>query len=246
MRENRSSDFVMENSETGQFLTPRRNSSNISKIHLESSYVRTRYLERLIDVCKRLTEFTFWTRPVLDINHSNPRGLGVIAPKTLSRALLSHRHSLDALELEIGDAIADFDTEEPPLPLEPSPREKSIRAQSDISIENIMGTGRILVHFTSLTRLTINLWLLFYFAMGDKPISQGGQAHDDSPGKSPHNSYQDRTGQRSQQDNETAIRENLKVKHMHGSKDENYQILIESLPPRLEYLCILEYHTGFN
>jgi hypothetical protein len=246
MRENRSGGFVMENADAGQFSTPRPNSSNISKIHFESSYVGTRYLERLIDVCKRLTEFTFWTRPPLDINHSNPRGIGVIAPNTLARALLSHRFSLEALVLEIGDVIADFDTEEPPLPLEPSLGENNDRAQSDISIENLIGTGRILVHFTSLTSLTINLRLLFYFAMGNKPVGGRGQDHQYSPGKGLHNSYQDRAGQRSQQDNKTAIRENLEANHMHGSKDKRYQNLIESLPPRLEYLCILGYHYGYD
>ncbi|OBT71047.1 hypothetical protein VF21_09953 [Pseudogymnoascus sp. 05NY08] len=164
----------------------------------------------------------------------------------LARALLSHRLSLEVLDLEIGDVIAGFDTEEPPLPREPSLDEKNGRAQSDISIENLMGTGRILVHFTSLTRLTINLRLLFYFAMGDKPVSGRGQGRHDSPGKAPLNPYQDGAGQRSQQDNGTAIREDLEDKYMHGSKNEKCQILTESLPPRLEYLCILGYHSGYN
>ncbi|OBU00032.2 hypothetical protein VE01_01715 [Pseudogymnoascus verrucosus] len=242
MRENRSGGFVIENADAGQFSTPRPNSSDISKIYFESSYVTTRYLERLIDVCKRLTEFTFWTRPPLDINHPNPRGIGVIAPKTLARALLSHRLSLEVLDVEIGDVIADFDTEELPLPLEPSLGERNCRAQSDISIENLMGTGRILVHFTSLTRLTINLRLLFYLAMGDKPVSGSGQDHHDSP----RYSYRDRAGQRSQQNNKTAIHEDLEAKHMHGSRDEKYQTLIESLPPKLEHLCILGYHYGYD
>lgn len=231
MSENRSGVFGMEDANAGLFSTPSPNSSDISKIHFESSYVRTRYLELIIGICKRLTEFTFWTRPRLGINHSNPRGLGVIAPKTLGRALLSQRHSLEALDLEIDDTIADFDTEEPSLLYE---------------LSLLADTGRILVHFTSLTRLTINLRLLLYFAMDDKPVSEGGKIDNDSPGEGSRNSCQDSAGHRSQQDNEAASGEDLEVRHRRELKDKKDQILIEFLPPKLEYLCILGYYAGFN
>lgn len=213
-----------------QYITPCPNSSNISKINIESSYVRTRYLERLIDVCKRLVEFTYWTGPVPFNYYLNPRGLGIIAPKTLARALLSQRHSLEALDLEIDDAIADFDTEEPPLQRQPSPNEQNHDAESDISTENLMGGGGILVNFTSLTRLTLNLRLFFYLATGVKPMS-GGQDRDDSQGEGPQSYRPERAGQSSQHDNDTTVHEDLDMNHIHGSKDEKYQPLIKTLPP---------------
>lgn len=225
------------------FLRPCPKSTNINRIHIEFSYVRTRYLELLIDVCKRLREFTYWTGPALDKYYSNPRQLGVIAPETLARALLSKRHSLESLDLEIDDAMADFDTEEPPIPRQPSLGGHD--AESDIPIENLMGAGGFLVHFTYLTRLTLNLRLFFYFATGTNPVSVGRQDRGDK-NEGPQSYHPDTEGQSSQHDNNTTIHEDLELNNTPGSKDEKYQRLVKTLPPRLEYLCILGYRRGFN
>lgn len=49
-----------------------------------------------------------------------------------------------------------------------------------------------------------------------------------------------------QHDNDTTVHEDLEVNHIHGPEDEKYQPLIKTLPPRLEYLCILGYHRDLN
>lgn len=229
-----------------QFITPCPNSSNISKIHIESSYVTTRYLERLINICKRLTEFTYWTGPVPDIFYLNPRGLGVIAPKTLARALLSQRHSLEALDLEIDDAIADFDTEELPLQRQSPLSEQNYCTEPNTSIENLIDTKGILVHFTSLTRLTLNLRLFFYFATGVRPMGMDGQDRNESQGEGPQSYRPERARQSSHHDDDITTHEDSEFNHTRRSKDEKYQPLIKLLPPKLEYLCILDYHYGFN
>lgn len=244
MREIHARSFMQVRDE--QFITPCPKSSNISKIHIESSYVTTRYLKLLVDMCKRLTEFTYWTGPVPDIYFLNPRQLGVIAPKTLVRALLSQRRSLEALDLEIDDAIADFDTEEAPLQRQPTLSEQNHDTEPDTKIEGLIGTTGILIHFTSLTRLTLNLRLFFYFATGVRPMGMDGQGRDESQGEGPQSYRPERAGQSSQHDNDITTLEDLELNHTHKLKDEKCQPLIKTLPPRLEYLCILDYHHGFN
>lgn len=240
-------DFELWNSYYEQAtVRPCSNSSNINKIHLENSYVGTRYLEYLIDICKRLTKFTYWTGPVPELYRSNPRFFGVIALKTLARALLSQRHNLETLDLVIDDAYADFDTEEPPLQHQPYLGGQNHGTESDNLTENLTGAGGILVHFTSLTRLTLNVRLFFYFAMGVRPITMGGQDLHGSQGARSQSYRPAGAGQSLEHDDRTDMHEDLEVNHMPGSKDERYQPLIKTLPPRLEYLCICGYHRGLN
>ena len=156
-------------------------SSNISKIHIGFSHVGSRYLERLINVSRRLTEFTYSTGSLPEFYLAHPdQALCVWAPKTLERALLSHRHSLGVLDLDVADALVDFDAEDPPLSPRPSPSGQDHGTECDISIEIHTDTTGILVHFRALTRLSLSLQLFFYFTMGIGRMSAGEQDRDQS------------------------------------------------------------------
>lgn len=76
------------------------------KIHIGFSYVSSRYLERVINVSRPPTGHLFdgAARGLLRCALSS---LICLAPKTLDRALLSHRLSLKVLDLDV--AVADFD-----------------------------------------------------------------------------------------------------------------------------------------
>lgn len=97
-----------------------------------------------------------------------------------------------------------------------------------------------------MTCLTLNLRIFLYLAMGIKPLSVDDQGREDSHREDPQSYYHDIPRQMQHHDNNTTMREDLNLKNMLGSKHEKHQTLIETLPPRLEYLCILGYHRGFH
>ncbi|KAJ0426195.1 hypothetical protein BJY00DRAFT_273164 [Aspergillus carlsbadensis] len=156
------SDVVEEDENGRPGLEPR--SSDITNIALHHSSVSSSYLASLICSCKTLKSFSY----SVGGRSTNDGGYPAFSPRTLIRALLYHKDTLETLDLDVDSYIYHFD---PQIPIADARHalEKEELYDDDPN-RNLPADFRshcgALTDFTKLKRLSIGVSLFFYLAWG--------------------------------------------------------------------------------